>query len=145
MFATKCQALVCPVNCEGVMGKGVAKLFRDKFLNNEYKDACLQGRMAPGSVLVRDGKVLSDTPKTLIYLATKGFWRDDSKIEWIENGLLNLVKALHYYRIPSVAIPALGAGAGNLPWPSIELMMKTVFENDGMQKLIEVYLPHDNT
>jgi O-acetyl-ADP-ribose deacetylase (regulator of RNase III) len=134
---------VCPVNCLGVMGAGVAKLFRDQFLNQQYKEACLQGIMAPGSVLVRDGMLLSDTPKTLIYVATKMDWRDDSKLEWIEYGLLNLIKAIHYHRIPSVAIPALGAGKGNLPWPSVELIMKTVFENDGMQKLIEVYLPHE--
>lgn len=143
MFDTKCEALVCPVNCLGVMGAGVAKLFRDRCLNDEYKEACLKGTMAPGSVLVRDGKILSDIPKTVIYLATKMDWRDDSKIEWVEHGLLNLVKALHYYRIPSVAIPALGAGKGNLPWPSVELIMKTIFENDGLQKLVEIYLPHE--
>jgi O-acetyl-ADP-ribose deacetylase (regulator of RNase III) len=144
MLESKCDALVCPVNCEGVMGAGVAKLFRDNFDNTIYKNACLAGELAPGSVVVRPVHAMAkDTQKTLVYVATKNDWRNDSKIEWVETGLLNLVRAMYYYNIKSVALPAIGAGKGNLPWPSVELIIKTIFENDGLTKLVEVYLPHE--
>lgn len=71
-------------------------------------------------------------------------WRDDSKMEWIENGLLNMIRTMTNYDIRSLALPAIGSGKGNLPWPSVELIIKTVFENDGLQKNIEVYLPHQD-
>ncbi len=142
IFDSKMSALVCPVNCVGVMGAGLAKAFRDGFINTTYKEACLRGEMAPGSVLVRQPlHIWSDTPKTLIYVATKQDWRDDSKLEWVETGLINLMRAMNYYNIPSVALPALGCGCGALPWPSVEMSIKSIFENDGQTKEIEVYLP----
>jgi O-acetyl-ADP-ribose deacetylase (regulator of RNase III) len=138
MFESECEALVCPVNCFGVMGAGVAKIFREKFSNEEYKEECMKGALSPGAVFV---KKAPPGQQTLIYLATKMDWRDDSKLEWIETGCTNLVRALYYYGIKSVALPALGTGKGNLPWPTVELINKTVFENDGLTKLIEVYEP----
>ncbi len=142
IFDSKMSAIVCPVNCFGVMGAGLAKAFRDSFINNTYKEACLRGEMAPGSVVVRQpAHIFSDTTKTLIYLATKQDWRDDSKLEWIETGLMNLMRAMNYYNITSIALPAIGCGCGALPWPSVEMAIKSIFENDGQAKQIEVYLP----
>jgi len=142
IFDTKLAAMVCPVNCGGVMGAGLAKVFRDKFDNQSYKDACMKGEMAPGSILVRQPEhAYKDTDKTLIYFATKSDWRDDSKIEWIELGLLNLVKAMKYYNIDSIALPAVGCGCGHLSWPTIELIIKDIFQSDGQAKIIEVYEP----
>lgn len=145
IFETPHEAIVCPVNCFGVMGAGLAKFFRDKkefsAQNAHYKEFCAQGKMSPGSVLYSEIKT---SPKVVLYLATKMDWRDDSKMEWIENGLLNMIKAMSYYNIKSLALPAVGSGKGNLPWPSVEIIIKTIFENDGLQKNIEVYLPHQD-
>jgi O-acetyl-ADP-ribose deacetylase (regulator of RNase III) len=143
MLESKCEALVCPVNCEGVMGAGVAKLFRDKKefgrANELYKQACVSGQFSPGSVLTvlpPDAK-----EKIVIYVATKMHWTNDSQLQWIEQGIYNLYKAIHYYSIGSVAMPALGCGKGQLPWPAVELMIKAVFEDT--YKNVEVYLPHE--
>ncbi len=145
IFKTECEALVCPVNCFSIMGAGLAKLFRDRrefsIQNSDYRDFCRQGKMAPGSVLVSKNK---DAEKIVLYLATKMDWKDDSKMEWIENGLLNIVRAISSYDIKSLALPAIGSGKGNLPWPSVELIIRSVFENDGLAKTVEVYLPHQD-
>lgn len=138
IFNSQMQALVCPVNCLGIMGAGLAKQFRDEkgfeVQNSLYKENCNKGLLAPGSVLVAP-----TNSKSIIYLATKMDWRDPSKIEWIENGLYNLYRTLHHYKIGSVAIPALGAGLGGLPWPPIEMMILELFKNETIQ--VEVYLP----
>lgn len=140
IFESKMQALVCPVNCVGIMGKGLAQQFRDNNWNHDlYRDKCAKGELAPGSVLVRNAKFLSDTPKEIIYLATKMDWKDPSKMEWIEHGILNLYKALYHYKIGSVAIPAIGAGLGGLPWPPIEMMLMDLFRTETIQ--VEIYQP----
>lgn len=139
IFNSKMQAIVCPVNCLGIMGKGLAMQFRDKeefsVANDLYKSTCNTGLMAPGSVLVAPTK----SGKTVIYIATKMDWKDPSEIQWIENGLSNLYRAIYHYGIGSVAIPAIGAGLGGLPWPPIEMMLLRLFENEKIQ--VEVYLP----
>lgn len=143
IFDSTCEALVCPVNCYGIMGAGLAKTFRDKIefdkQNRVYKEACMQGLMAPGSVIAGLHGPIST--KVAFYLATKMDWRDDSKLEWVEHGLINLVKAMYHYNIKSIALPALGTGKGHLPWPSVELIIKTIFENDGQSRVVEVYEP----
>jgi O-acetyl-ADP-ribose deacetylase (regulator of RNase III) len=149
IFETSCETIVCPVNCFGIMGAGLAKSFRDKKefedQNKEYREACVKGVMSPGSILYTTRRPWKlEVGKDVIYFPTKMDWRDDSKMEWVENGLLNLVRAMQYYSIPSIALPAVGSGKGNLPWPSVEMIIKTIFENDGQSRLVEVYLPHEN-
>ena len=59
MFKSGAQVLVNPVNCVGVMGKGLAKQFRDKFsgLYEIYKTDCQQGVLKPGyAKLYHDAK-----------------------------------------------------------------------------------------
>lgn len=139
IFDTKNTALVCPVNCLGIMGAGLAKQFRDKenfsVQNELYKSTCSKGLLAPGSVLGAPTK----EGKFVIYLATKMDWRDPSKMDWIETGILNLYKALHHYKIDSVAIPAIGAGLGELPWPPIEMMLIELFKTESIR--VEIYSP----
>ena len=50
IFKSECQALVNPVNCVGVMGKGLAREFKQRFPAHfaSYHRACLQGRIQPG-------------------------------------------------------------------------------------------------
>lgn len=142
IFETQMDAMVCPVNAFGVMGAGLAKMFRDVYNNDVYISACQRGEVAPGTVLVRQPfHAYKDTTKALIYAATKLDYRDDSKMEWIELCLLNISRAMKYYNINSIAIPALGCGFGKLPWATVQLLMKSYFESDGQTKEIEIYEP----
>ncbi len=142
IFQSTAQAIVCPANCQGIMGAGLAKTFRDKFNNQGYKDACIRGEFAPGSVYVRQpAHVYSDTTKTLMYLATKFQWQKPSQFEWIEIGLCNLQRALGFYNIPSVAVPALGAGLGGLNWIPVKNLIERTFTHDGEDKTVEIYEP----
>ena len=45
LFDSNCQTLVCTVNCKGVMGKGIALEFKQRFpiMYNEYRNVCKYG------------------------------------------------------------------------------------------------------
>ena len=56
LFDADAAALVCPVNCAGVMSRGLSLQFKTRFPDNarRYRAACDAGRLAPGDVLVHD-------------------------------------------------------------------------------------------
>lgn len=114
------DALVCPVNCVGVMGAGLAHQIRRAWPQAAavYTAACRQGAVRPGRVLVV-ATCRSTNPRYLIHFPTKRHWRDRSQITDIEAGLVALAAAIRQYAIRSIAIPALGAGLGGLPWPLV--------------------------
>ena len=144
IFDSTCESVVCPVNSIGVMGAGLAKAFRDnpkfKGSNAAYKDACVKGEIAPGSVYLGVNDFEPENLSYVFYLATKYHWMDDSKMEYVENGLLNLMKALYNYKINSCAIPLLGSGLGHLPESTVQFTMENLFkEDENKERVIEIY------
>ena len=71
-------------------------------------------------------------PKWIINFPTKGHWRGDSKMAWIEKGLEDLRRVILEKKIRSIAIPPLGSGNGGLNWsevrPKIEAALGTLNE-----------------
>ena len=55
-------------------------------------------------------------PKYIPHFPTKKHWRHPSRIEWIRNGLRDLIRVVRERQIRSVAIPPLGCGNGGLDW-----------------------------
>jgi O-acetyl-ADP-ribose deacetylase (regulator of RNase III) len=140
ILESNCIALVNPVNVVGVMGKGLALQFKNKFLLNYevYEFYCGRGEMNVGEILL---VWEPNEQKFVINFPTKKHWRDPSKYEWIEEGLKDMVKKIEEYKITSVAIPALGCGNGGLEWdkvkPLIEKYLSPLTDVD-----IEIYLPN---
>lgn len=114
LFVQQVEALVNPVNCVGKMGKGVALEFKQKYPENyeQYKRACNQGQVLIRRMLVVETGL--EIPKYIINFPTKIHWRSPSQLEYIEQGLDDLVRKIEEYKITSIAIPALGCGNGNL-------------------------------
>jgi O-acetyl-ADP-ribose deacetylase (regulator of RNase III) len=74
----------------GVMGKGIALQFKQKFpaeYFNAYKLACQNGELAIGSVQVYELKNARTNPRYIINFPTKRHWREPSRIADIESGL----------------------------------------------------------
>ena len=111
------EALVNTVNEVGVMGKGIALMFKDAFPPNTaaYEQAAKSGQVHVGRMLITETRSLVG-PKWIINFPTKRHWRQPSKIEWIREGLKDLARVLIAYRIHSVALPPLGCGNGGLQW-----------------------------
>ncbi len=114
------EALVNTVNEVGVMGKGIALMFREAFpeMAAVYEEAAKRGQVHVGHVLVTPNPVLFG-PRFIIHFPTKKHWRHPSRLEWIRQGLQDLVRAIREMHIRSVALPPLGCGNGGLEWRQV--------------------------
>ncbi|MBB5753378.1 type II toxin-antitoxin system antitoxin DNA ADP-ribosyl glycohydrolase DarG [Prosthecomicrobium pneumaticum] len=118
------EALVNTVNTVGVMGKGIALMFKEAFPENFklYEAACDDKRVRLGEMFVTKRNDLYG-PKWIINFPTKSHWRYPSKIEWIAKGLDDLKAVVECNNIRSIAIPPLGAGNGGLDWPDVRKLI----------------------
>lgn len=120
LLESRAEALVNTVNTVGVMGKGIALMFKERFRENfrRYAKACKAGEVKTGQMFTTPVQEL-DGPSWIINFPTKQHWRAPSRMEWVEEGLQDLRRFLVEERIRSVAIPPLGAGNGGLAWPAV--------------------------
>jgi O-acetyl-ADP-ribose deacetylase (regulator of RNase III) len=114
------DALVNTVNCVGVMGRGVARQFKEAFPANfkAYAAACRREEVQPGRMFVFDTGELTP-PRYIINFPTKRHWRGKSRLEDIEAGLEALVEEVRSRGIKSIALPPLGSGLGGLEWSQV--------------------------
>jgi len=133
IFDTEAEALVNPVNCEGVMGAGLAFQFKQKYPENflAYWSVCRAGMLRPGKVLV-----LRIKDQYIVNFPTKDQWRNDAKIEYIESGLVDLRSEMSDRRINSIAFPKLGCGLGNLRWSTVLPLIENAMKDYDGQVLI---------
>ena len=122
----KC-ALVNPVNCEGIMGAGLALKFKERWpdLFHAYRRMCLKGALSPGGVwpwVSADGDVV-------LCAATKDRWKNPSKKEWISQCLATLHTLGSLIHPRPLAIPSLGCGCGGWLWPEIKPLFEREFHN----------------
>lgn len=115
------EALVNTVNTVGVMGKGIALMFKERFPKNmdAYAQACKKGEVITGKMFVTATDELVG-PQWVVNFPTKQHWRSKSKMEWIEEGLQDLRRFINDKKIKSIAIPPLGSGHGGLDWQDVK-------------------------
>lgn len=137
IFESGAQTLVCPVNTMGVMGAGLALVFKIRFpgLLKAYKKACRDGVFQKEGIFVYD---YSPTRKILCF-PTKRHWAHPSKLIWIDQGLRVIAKDFGKYGITSLAIPAIGCGKGQLKWEDVSPLIDQYL--DPLDLKVGVYLP----
>jgi O-acetyl-ADP-ribose deacetylase (regulator of RNase III) len=123
------DAIVNTVNCVGVMGKGIALQFKNKWPKNYemYAAACKEGKVKPGYMLIYDAGGLVK-PHYIINFPTKQHWKGKSKLEFIRDGLVDLVRQIERLKIQSIAIPPLGCGNGGLDWTVVRPIIEATFD-----------------
>lgn len=132
LLDAKAEALVNTVNTVGVMGKGIALMFKEAFPENlrAYVDACKKKEIEVGRVFVTERHNWVGGPKWIVNFPTKQHWRNPSKIEWIKEGLQDLKRFIIENNVRSIALPPLGSGNGGLDWrvvrPAIESVLGTL-------------------
>jgi len=150
LLEAETEALVNTVNTVGIMGKGIALQFKERFPYNfkVYADACKKGLVKPGKLLVVKENSL-DGNRIIINFPTKTEWFRKSQYNYIEEGLQELAKVIEEYQIKSIAIPPLGCGNGGLRWEKVKPLMDkylghlknvnvTVFEpNDAVKEILQ--------
>ena len=121
------EALVNTVNEVGVMGKGIALMFREAFPENThaYEEAARSKRIQVGRMFVTRNHALVG-PRWIINFPTKKHWRNPSKLEWVREGLKDLARVILENEIRSVALPPLGCGNGGLEWEQVRREIEAV-------------------
>lgn len=119
------DCLVNTVNCEGYMGKGIAYQFKMRYPENNrgYVKACKSKALQIGELYscAENGKIIINFP-------TKDRWREPSKLEFIERGLVKLVQYIATLAVKSIAIPPLGCGNGGLAWTEVKSIVLKYIE-----------------
>lgn len=111
VFNVKCDAIVNTVNCDGVMGAGLALEFSLRYPNmfRQYVSDCQNNIVQIGKLkrYIEDNQIIINFP-------TKKTWKFPSKIEWIQKGLDYFITNYKYLNISSIAFPPLGTANGGL-------------------------------
>ncbi len=129
LLESKAEALVNTVNTVGVMGKGVALMFKETYRENfkAYEAACKKKEVKVGRMFVTERQALIG-PKWIINFPTKEHWRGNSKMAWIETGLEDLKRVIAEKKVRSIAIPPLGSGNGGLNWSDVRPKIEAALE-----------------
>jgi O-acetyl-ADP-ribose deacetylase (regulator of RNase III) len=144
ILSSTTHAIVIPVNCVGVMGAGLAKQFKQKYpeVFVTYYKACMRGALSEGDCFTVNH---NDKGKSVLFIlaATKNHWRDDSNLDKVKNCIVRIKEIVENNHIPSVSIPALGAGLGKLEWSDVEKALHDTFSpyKEMSTKIVDIYSP----
>ncbi len=139
IFKSSAQTLVNTVNCVGVMGKGIALGFRQRFpeMHREYVSLCERGDVRLGRPYLWKAAV----PPWILNFPTKDHWRQDSSLEAIVAGLEYLEEHYREWGIASLAVPPLGSGLGGLDW---RIVGRVLYQHlTRLDIPVELYAPVD--
>lgn len=114
MFKSRAQTLVNTVNCVGVMGKGIALGFKQRFpeMFDDYVRKCTAREVSLGRPYLFKRTV----PPNILNFPTKDHWRSVANLRDIVAGLEYLQQHYKEWGITSLAVPPLGCGEGQLEW-----------------------------
>jgi len=126
IFESKALVIVNTVNCKGVMGKGLALAFKQRYpeMFLVYQEECKTGKIRIG----RPSLYKESTPWILNF-PTKDNWKANSKIEYLEKGLEYFIANYKKVGIKSIAFPKLGAQNGKLSWDDVGPLMAKYLGN----------------
>lgn len=121
IFDSPAQAITNTINTVGVMGKGLALEFKQRFpaLFEDYRKRCEQGLVRPGIPYLWE-----DDHVQVLNFPTKRRWQDPSRIEDIEEGLKYLSTHYQEMGIQTLALPPLGCGNGGLNWENVRPLIE---------------------
>ena len=121
IFESPAQVIVNTVNTVGVMGKGLALSFKQRYpqMFEKYRAACEKHLLTIGKLML-----FYETDHWLLLFPTKEHWRNPSKLEYIEKGLMKFVQTYAEKSITSIAFPRLGCGNGELDWTDVKPLME---------------------
>lgn len=144
IFDSTAEAIVNTVNTQGVMGKGLALQFKERYPANykAYRAACKAGHVRVGEMFVTEASSGLLSPRRLIVnFPTKTEWRKPSEYSYITEGLVALRTLIESAKIKSIAIPPLGSSNGGLSWPVVRKMIEDALADIDCDVII--YEPND--
>lgn len=137
LFESSAQTLVNTVNTVGVMGKGVALGFKQRFpeMYRDYVQRCEHGLVKLGEPYLWQTLV----EPWVLNFPTKAHWRTRSRLQDIVSGLEYLESHYRAWGVRSLAVPPLGCGNGGLEW---RVVGPTLYEHLSRLGIpVELYAP----
>ena len=126
IFESDTQTIVNTINCVGVMGKGIALSFKEKYpkMFIRYKELCNYKQIKIGTLWL-----YKDENKWILNFPTKDHWKNPSEVEYLKLGLKKFVETYEEKGITSISFPLLGANNGGLnPDISLRIMKEYLQE-----------------
>jgi O-acetyl-ADP-ribose deacetylase (regulator of RNase III) len=122
VFNTNAQTIVNTVNCQGVMGGGIALEFKLRYpeMFEDYTQRCAYDQVKIGRPLL----YCAYEYIWILNFPTKKHWKRPSDIMWIRQGLEYFVSNYERAGIVSIAFPQLGCGKGGLNWADVQPVME---------------------
>lgn len=138
ILQSRAQTLINTVNCVGVMGKGIALEFKQRYpaMFEDYAARCARKEVRPGVPYLYTSLV----PPQIVNFPTKDHWKAASRIDDIRCGLEYLAAHCRTWGITSLAIPPLGCGNGQLAWKDVGPLIYTCARQ--MEFPVEIYAPY---
>lgn len=121
IFESPAQTIVNTVNTVGVMGKGLALEFKQRYpeMFSDYRTVCEKHQLTIGKLMLWRA-----VDHWILMFPTKENWRNPSKLEYIEKGLFKFANTYAEKNISSIAFPKLGCGNGELNWDDVKPIME---------------------
>jgi len=142
IFTTKCEVVTITVNCEGVMGAGIAlegKLRWPK-MYEQYADRCQKNEIIPG---ILDWWESDLSKERVLCFPTKASWKQPSKLDFIKKGLSTFANQYVEKKVSSIAMPHLGCSLGGLTWDEVRpLIVKVLTPLEGLKVELWEFDPH---
>jgi O-acetyl-ADP-ribose deacetylase (regulator of RNase III) len=130
-------------NCQGSMGAGIAKDFRERYpqMYEQYRLMC---KAEPRQFNLGDAWLWKENDKPAVFnLGTQErYWRAMASYPAIEQAFISMKEIADKEGIRSIAIPRIGVGFGGLDWDKVRIIVEQVFANwSGKLIVYEEYTP----
>jgi O-acetyl-ADP-ribose deacetylase (regulator of RNase III) len=141
------QAFAHGCNCQGSMGAGIARGFRERYpeMYEEYRRRC---KAEPRQFNLGDAWLWKAEGQPWVFnLGTQeGYWHARASYEAIEEALRAMRVQADRERVRSIAVPRIGAGYGGLSWRKVrEVIEKVLGDWPGTLYVYEEYAPSEGT
>lgn len=123
LFTSNAPAYGHGVNTSGVMGKGIAPLFKHQFpgMFDKYRSACRNGALRPGEVFIWS----ASTP--IVYnIASQSTPGRTAQMDWLESGMDFALWDASKRGFRTLAVPRIGCGIGGLNWLQVEPLLARI-------------------
>lgn len=135
VFKTKCDAIMLPVNCSGILNDDISREFKIRFPKSYFTFAsnCKSGKIQVGRLSCHN-----ENGKMIILCPVKKLYKDSTNPDFIKSGLLDLKNVFGLFPwVKSVAIYPLSF-SDELDLEQYKSILNETLEN--VSNKIEVYL-----